>query len=235
MLLEEFQLYGRNLRGFVGQNILRIATAGRNRRLRILGVTTDLSLIDPLLVRLCGQRYHARLGIEDNAKRKFRGYYGLDWCRIATELKLGTFIYLTKERLRIVSVPRFETRRTPKPFIPEIIVHACMHIETNEGVVRMIYLIFWVIIIPVAFYLAWRDTRKHWRLVELGIQQRLQEMKGEKRKEIIFVDDLGENLNQCDYCGKEINREEYKRERQGYCDECTDNLLTEEEEELWGM
>ena len=116
VLLEEFQLYGRNLRGFMGQNLLRVCSAGRNRKLRILGVTTDLSLIDPSLIRLCGQRYHARLGIEDNAKRKFRGYYGTDWTRIAIELSLGTFIYLNKERLRIISVPCFETKRLPRPF-----------------------------------------------------------------------------------------------------------------------
>ena len=41
----------------------------------------------------------------------------------------------------------------------------------------MIYLIFWAIIIPLVFYLAWRDTKRHWRLVELGIQQMLKEKK----------------------------------------------------------
>jgi hypothetical protein len=38
----------------------------------------------------------------------------------------------------------------------------------------------------------------------------------------------------CEYCGKEISKEEYERERQGYCDECTDDLVTEEEtEDVW--
>ena len=39
---------------------------------------------------------------------------------------------------------------------------------------------------------------------------------------------------QCEYCGKQISEEEYERERHGYCDECSDDLATEEEtEDVW--
>ena len=116
VVLEESQLYMRNIRGNVAQNILRICSAGRPQKIRVLGITIDLALLDPSFIRLCQQRYHARLGIEDNAKRKFRGYYGLDWCRIATELDLGFFIYLLREKLKIINVPLFEPKRLPEPY-----------------------------------------------------------------------------------------------------------------------
>jgi len=121
VVLEEFELFGRNIRGSVGQNLFRIMHAGRNQRIRVLGVTTDLALIDASFIRLCQQRYHARLSIEDNSKRKFRGYYGGDWCRIAQELDLGFFIYLFKNKLKIVHVPLFEPRRLPSPYTPPTI------------------------------------------------------------------------------------------------------------------
>ena len=42
-------------------------------------------------------------------------------------------------------------------------------------------------------------------------------------------------MKQCEYCGKEISEEEYEDERNGYCYECTDDLMTEEEEDVWGL
>ena len=119
--LEEFELFGRNIRGSVGQNLFRIMHAGRNQRIRVLGVTTDLALIDASFIRLCQQRYHARLAIEDNSKRKFRGYYGGDWCLVAQELDLGFFIYLFKNKLKVVHVPLFEPKRLPTPYKPPTI------------------------------------------------------------------------------------------------------------------
>jgi len=116
--LEEFELFGRNIRGPVGQNLFRIMHAGRNQRIRVLAITTDLALIDASFIRLCQQRYHARLAIEDNSKRKFRGYYGGDWCRIAQELDLGFFIYLLRNKLKIVHVPLFQSKRLPAPYTP---------------------------------------------------------------------------------------------------------------------
>ena len=111
IILEEFQLYGRNIRGSAAQNILRIMSAGRNHKIRVLAITVDLALIDTVFIRLCSQRYYGRLSIEENSKRKFRNYHGLDWCRIATELDLGFFIYLVKDKLQVVNVPCFETKR----------------------------------------------------------------------------------------------------------------------------
>jgi len=121
VVLEEFELFGRNIRGPIGQNLFRIMHAGRNQRIRVLGVTTDLALIEASFIRLCQQRYHARLAIEDNSKRKFRGYYGGDWCRVAQELDLGFFIYLLTNKLKIVHVPLFEPRRLPAPYAPKTV------------------------------------------------------------------------------------------------------------------
>ena len=47
---------------------------------------------------------------------------------------------------------------------------------------------------------------------------------------------------QCKYCGKKISKDEYEDDRYGYCYECTEDLMTEEEdygdeedEGLWGI
>jgi hypothetical protein len=116
VVLEEAQLYMRNIRGSVAQNLLRICSAGRNNRLRVLAVSTDLALLDASFIRLTSQRYYSRLNIEENSKRKFRNYHGLDWTRIATELDLGYFVYLFRDKLKIIYIPCFETKRTPQPY-----------------------------------------------------------------------------------------------------------------------
>ena len=93
---------------------------GRNKQIRTLGITTDLALLDPSVIRLCSIRFHGRLNIEENSKRKFRSYYGLDWCRIAHEgLKTGDFIRLHKNKIDNVSVPCFKATSKPKQYIIE--------------------------------------------------------------------------------------------------------------------
>jgi len=113
-IFEEFELFGRNLRSLPSQNLARVFHAGRNKEIRSLCITTDLSLIDPSFIRLCQQRYHARLGIESNCKRRFRQYYGKDWLETATSLELGEFIYLHESKLRHIRVPCFHSNRKPK-------------------------------------------------------------------------------------------------------------------------
>jgi len=116
LALEESQLFMRTVRGSVSESILRAMSAGRNQRIRVLAVNVDLALLDPSFIRLCSQRFYARLNIEENSKRKFRNYHGLDWTRVATELDLGFFIYMLREKLKIVHVPCFETKRIPQPY-----------------------------------------------------------------------------------------------------------------------
>jgi len=113
VILEEFELYGRTTRGNIAQNIFRIMHAGRNRQIRTLAVTTDLALIDASFIRLCGLRYHGRLNIESNSKRRFRQYYGKEWLEVANSLPLGQFIYLNKNKLQQIKVPLFEAKHKP--------------------------------------------------------------------------------------------------------------------------
>ncbi|MCK4222872.1 hypothetical protein KAX01_01120 [Candidatus Bathyarchaeota archaeon] len=120
IVLEEAQLYMRNIRGSVAQNLLRICSAGRNHRIRVLGISVDLALIDSAFIRLTSQRYYGRLNIEENSKRRFRSYHGSDWTRIATELDLGLFIYLLRDKLKIIHVPCFQTKMRPQPYRVQI-------------------------------------------------------------------------------------------------------------------
>lgn len=117
VFLEEAQLYCKNVRGTVSQNILRIMSVGRNQRVRVCCVSPDLALLDNSFIRLTGQRFHARLGIEENGKRKFRAYYGLDWLRVTLEHDLGFYTYLLKDKLQVVKVPLFETANKPVNYL----------------------------------------------------------------------------------------------------------------------
>jgi len=113
-IFEEFELYGRNTRSQTAQNLALIFHAGRNKQIRSLAITTDMALIDPSFIRLCQQRYHGRLGIESNCKRRFKQYYGKEWTKTAVSLELGDFIYLHKNKLRQIRVPCFNSSRKSK-------------------------------------------------------------------------------------------------------------------------
>ncbi|MDH5440659.1 MAG: hypothetical protein OEZ48_01115 [Candidatus Bathyarchaeota archaeon] len=53
--------------------------------------------------------------MEENAKRKFRAYYGNDWCRIAFEgLGVGDFIRLRQKKLDVIHVPEFKRTHAPR-------------------------------------------------------------------------------------------------------------------------
>jgi len=114
IVLEEFELYARNIRGSTSQNLFRICHAGRNKQIRTLGITTDLALIDASFIRLCQQRYHARLGIEENSRRKYKNYYSKKWLQITEKLETGSFVYLNKNKLQLIKTPLFQ-RTTLKP------------------------------------------------------------------------------------------------------------------------
>lgn len=93
----------------------------------------------------------------------------------------------------------------------------------------------WQIIMAVAFiygaYYIIKGQIEHERRIAEGI--RAIGRKGRQRKRYIFV---GESKMSCQYCSKEISKEEYENERYGYCNECSDDLATEEEtEDVWGI
>jgi hypothetical protein len=117
LIFEEAEMYLKNIRGRTSENVYRIVHMGRNLGIRAILVTTDLSLIDASVIRLCDIRFHGSLGIEENAKRKFRAYYGKDWCNIATEkLPVGNFIRLQNKALDVVQVEEFKRKNCPKIF-----------------------------------------------------------------------------------------------------------------------
>lgn len=111
IVFEEFQLYARNIRGNVSENILRMMSVGANYKVRCMGITPDLSLIDCAMIRLTTQRYHFRLGNEPNAKKRFRAYYGKDWARVCQSLDVGFAIYVNKERMQVWKIPLFQKQR----------------------------------------------------------------------------------------------------------------------------
>jgi len=108
IILEEFQLYGRWLRGRLSENIYRIMSVGANQKIRIIAITPSMSLIDPLFIRLCSQRFHFKLSIEENSLRKFRRYYGGDFTKIVQNLDVGFCLHYLKGKIRIVKVPLFK-------------------------------------------------------------------------------------------------------------------------------
>ena len=113
VVLEEAQLYCKNVRGQVAENILRIMSVGRNQKVRVMAITPDLALIDSSYIRLCNQRFHGKLSIEENGLRKYRLYYGSDWLRVTKEHDIGDFTYLLRDKLKVVSVPYFRTQTKP--------------------------------------------------------------------------------------------------------------------------
>lgn len=120
LILEEGQLYLRNIRGQVAEDILRVMSAGRNHKIRSIVISPDLALIDPAIIRLCGQRYHGRLSIEENSKRKFRAYYGKDWQYSAThDLETGLFLHVVNDTLKIVKIPEFKSKQKSVEYIPQ--------------------------------------------------------------------------------------------------------------------
>ena len=122
IIFEESEIFLRNIRGEVNESVFQIIHTGRNHRLRGILITTDLALLDPSAIRLCSQRFHGSLNVEENSRRKFRNYYGKDWSRVAFEaLDSGDFIVLSKKKLRVVSVPLFKPTTQPQ-----------LHIETIE-------------------------------------------------------------------------------------------------------
>jgi hypothetical protein len=111
IVLEEAHLYMRNIRGLVSQNLMRICSVGRNWKIRTLAISPSLTGLDCEFVRLAQQRYHFRLGNEVNAKRRFRSYYGLDWCRECQNLDVGFALYVNKEKLEVWKIPEFQKRQ----------------------------------------------------------------------------------------------------------------------------
>lgn len=124
LFLEESEIFCKSIRSNDTESLFKLIHVGRNFNTRCLLISTDLALIDASIIRLCGVRFHGFLNVEENSKRKFRAYYGLDWCRIANEgLGVGDFIrFLQHKRdkpLEVVSVPLFVPKTKPRQYVPK--------------------------------------------------------------------------------------------------------------------
>ena len=95
----------------------------------------------------------------------------------------------------------------------------------------MIGIIIVGLAIGIAIYWQILENRM-WNRIFREHERQLRKKLG-KQKDYIFVNE--ESKMRCQYCGKQISKEEYENERYGYCYECTDDLMTEEEEDVWGI
>lgn len=117
LMCEEAETYLRNIRGDKAEEFYRLVHIGRNINVRCILITTDLALLDASIIRLCQIRFHGLLGIEENAKRKFRAYYGKDITEQATQLETGQFLRLHKKRLEFIKVREFTAKRRPQLYL----------------------------------------------------------------------------------------------------------------------
>ena len=114
IILEEAQLYMKNMRGALSQNLFRLCSVGRNKQVRLMAICFDLALIDSSFARLCSQRYHGKLNIESNCRRKFKAYYSKKWLDVAEHLQTGSFVYVHNNNLQKIRIPQFQSTRKPR-------------------------------------------------------------------------------------------------------------------------
>lgn len=74
-------------------------------------------MLDAPIIQLCQIRFHCLLGIEENAKRKFRAYYGKDITEKTTQPEVGQFLRLHKKQLEFAKVRCFESERRPSMYL----------------------------------------------------------------------------------------------------------------------
>ena len=108
VILEEAELYCKNLRGELAESIFRLMAVGANQQLRVIAISPCMSIIDTMFIRLCGQRYHFKLASEENSLRKFRRTYGIDNARIVQELDVGFCLYYFNGKTEILNVPLWQ-------------------------------------------------------------------------------------------------------------------------------
>lgn len=116
IVLEEAQLYMRNIKGMVSQNLMRVCSVGRNQHVRLLAISPSHVGLDTEFRRLAQQRYIFKIGNESNTKRRFSSIYSKDWFRVAKHLDCGFCIYYFNEKMRAVKIPLFISQTTPQPY-----------------------------------------------------------------------------------------------------------------------
>lgn len=115
--IEEAHLLMRHIRGRASENLLRICSVGRNINMRTLAISPSFVGLDAEFRRLSQQRYHFKLPNESNTKRRFCSIYSKDWYRVAKALDIGFCIYYNNERMKVLKIPLFISKRKPIPYI----------------------------------------------------------------------------------------------------------------------
>jgi len=129
IVLEEAQLYMRNIKGMVSQNLMRVCSVGRNQHVRLLAISPSHVGLDTEFRRLAQQRYIFKIGNENNTKRRFSSVYSKDWFRVAKHLDIGFCIYYLNERMKVYKIPLFQSNvkpmayREPQKPKPKGIIH----------------------------------------------------------------------------------------------------------------
>ncbi len=118
---------------------MRVFSVGANHKIRTLAITPSLTGLDPEFIRLTGQRYHFRLGLELNAKRRFKGYYGKDWEIVAENLDVGYCIYYLNGILKVYGIPLFKTEYTPTLYRIKAIVKEELLRPKKKGILERIF------------------------------------------------------------------------------------------------
>lgn len=104
----------KNIRGSLSQNLFRLASVGANKQIRLMAICFDLALIDSAFARLSGQRFHGKINIESNCRRKFKAYYSKKWLDVAENLTTGSFIYVNNNTLQKIKIPLFQSTHKPQ-------------------------------------------------------------------------------------------------------------------------
>lgn len=119
IVCEESQLYLRNIRSLISQQFFRVASAGRNLKIRVLAISPSIVSVDSEFRRLSQQRYQFKLPNELNTVKRFKSLYGKDWVKKALNLKVGQCLYYLNEQIRKVKVPLFHSNLKPQNYQAE--------------------------------------------------------------------------------------------------------------------
>jgi len=126
IVLEEAQLYMRNIKGLVSQSLMRMCSVGRNQKIRVLAISPSHVGLDTEFRRLAQQRYIFRIGNESNTRRRFSSVYSRDWYRVCKELDTGFCLYYLNEKMQVWRIPLFQSSNKPKQVVdpkPKSFIH----------------------------------------------------------------------------------------------------------------
>lgn len=113
IILEEAQIYTRNIKSETAQELFRLAMAGRNISVRLALLSPRLNNISTEFIFLATQRFIG-LSNEENVSRKIRAMYGKTIAEQCKFLNIGEFIYGNRsDKPYWIKVPEFFSNRKP--------------------------------------------------------------------------------------------------------------------------